>query len=195
MGEVIYGLATMQKYWMEANRRGWHLDRSTGGGVWLTVGIHPLDRLTWLIDSPVTSVSAQLSTRFHTQQADDAGMVFLRYASGAAGTVVSTGYRTGAPKHLTELTCLRGMMNIDYTQGVTVGRDERWHTVPESLPQNDWMHEALIEEWRQFLAALEQGTATPVPADFAAHIMDVAFAAEQSSRQQREIAVSSTWVR
>ncbi|MCB9450674.1 MAG: Gfo/Idh/MocA family oxidoreductase [Anaerolineaceae bacterium] len=193
MGEVVYGLATMQKYWMESNRRDWHLNRETGGGVWLTVGIHPLDRLTWLVDSPVTTVSAQFSTRFHPQQADDAGMVFLRYANGAAGTIVSTGYHTGAPKHLTELTCTRGMLNVDYTGGVTMGREEHWQTIPESLPTGDWMHAALVEEWRQFIQSIEQDTPSPVPADFAAHIMDVAFAAEQSSQEQHEIAIHATW--
>ena len=154
MGEVVMGLATMQKYWMESNRRGWHLDRKTGGGVWLTVGIHPVDRLTWLIDSNVTAVSAQFSTRFHTQDSDDAGMAFLRYANGAVGNIVSIGYQTGAPKHLTELTFTKGMMNIDYTGGVAIGRDEVWRTVPESLPSNNWMHEALVEEWRQFIVSI-----------------------------------------
>lgn len=195
MGDVVMGLATMQKYWMESNRRGWHMDRETGGGVWMTVGIHPLDRLTWLIDSPVVTASAQFSTRFHEQSADDAGMVFLRYANGAAGTIVSTGYQTGAPKHLTEITCTRGMLNIDYTSGVAIGRDETWRTIPESLTDGNWMQAALVEEWRQFIASIEQDTRTPVPPDFATHIMDVVFTAEQSSREGRELTVQSTWSR
>ncbi len=192
MGEVVMGLATMQKYWMESNRRSWHLDRQTGGGVWLTVGIHPVDRLTWLIDSPVTAVSAQFSTRFHEQDSDDAGMVFLRYANGAVGNVVSIGYQTGAPKHLTELTFTKGMMNIDYTGGVAIGRNEVWRTVPESLPSENWMHEALVEEWRQFVDSVEKGSPSPVPVDFAMHIMDVMFAAEQSSQENREIRLGSS---
>jgi predicted dehydrogenase len=193
MGEVIMGTATMQKYWFEPNRRGWHLDRDTGGGVWLTVGIHALDRLTWLIDSPVTGVSAQFATRFHDQQADDVGLVFLRYANGAAGSIVSTGYSMGAPKHLTELTCTRGMVNIDYTGGVMIGRDEEWRLIPESRPGDDWMHDALVNEWRAFLHSIETDTPSPVTAEFAFHIMDVIFAAEQSSRVQQEIKVASTW--
>ena len=193
MGDVVLGLATMQKYWMESNRRNWHLDRDMGGGVWLTVGIHPLDRMTWLIDSPVTSVSAQFSTNFHEQRADDTGMAFLRYASGAVATVVSTGYQTGVPKHLTELTCTKGMMNIDYTRGVSIGQGETWRTIRESIPSNDWMHMALVEEWRQFLQSIDDDTTTPVSADFARHIMDVIFTAEQSSQEQREIKVTTTW--
>jgi predicted dehydrogenase len=193
MGEVILGLATMQKYWMVNNRQSWHLKRSTGGGVWITVGIHPLDRLTWLINSPVTSVSAQLSTKFHQQEVDDIGMVFLRYASGAVGTIVSTGYKIGAPKHLTELTCTKGMLNIDYTTGVSIGKNEKWHTIPESLPTDDWMHEALVNEWQAFIHAIASDTPTPVTADFAMHIMDVVFSAENSSREKREIKLQSYW--
>jgi len=150
MGRVVMGTAAMQKFWFEPNRRDWHLDRTSGGGVWMTVGIHPLDRLIWLIDSPVETVSARFGTYFHEMQADDTGMVFLRHANGAASMVISTGYSTGAPKHTTELTCTKGMLSIDYATGVQIGREDRWQTLPESVPQGSWMHEALVAEWQGF---------------------------------------------
>lgn len=193
MGDVVMGTATMQKYWMESNRRDWHLDRKSGGGVWMTVGVHPLDRLMWLVDSPVTSVSAQFGTRFNEQRADDAGMAFLRFENGAVGNVVSVGYVEGAPKHLTELVCTRGMLNVDYAAGVTIGRQERWQTIPDSMPAGNWMAEALVNEWRGFLHALDTGSAPPVAADFALHVMQVLFAAEESSAQRREVPVNPEW--
>lgn len=193
MGEVVMGTATMQKYWMESNRREWHLDRKTGGGVWMTVGVHPLDRLVWLVNSPVTTVSAQFSTRFNAQSADDAGMAFVRFESGAAGNIVSVGYADGAPKHLTELVCTKGMLNVDYVGGVSIGRDERWQTVPESQMTGDWMGDALVNEWRGFLSALDTSGPVPVPADFALHIMQVLFAAEESSQQGQEIRLEPHW--
>lgn len=193
IGEVVLGTATMQKQWMEPNRRSWHLDRSTGGGVWMTVGVHPVDRMTWLINAPVTQVSAQLSTRFYDQKADDTGMVFLRYANGAAGTVVAVGYSDGAPKHLTELVCTRGALTVDYTSGVQIGRGDLWRTVPESLPKSDWMHEALVSEWEGFLHALDTHAPPPVPADFALHIMQIMFAAEESSVARREVLIEPAW--
>ena len=188
VGEIVLGLSTMSKFWFEPNRRAWHLDRATGGGMWMTAGIHCLDRLTWLVDSPVASVSAQLSTRFHDQQADDAGLIFVRYANGAAGTIVSVGYANGAPKHLTELTCTKGMLNIDYTGGVTIGHEERWQPVPDSGTQG-WMARALVNEWRAFLQAVEEGTPPAVSGEYARHIMAAVFAAEESSAQRREVVV------
>ena len=187
MGSVVMGTGAMQKFWFEPNRRDWHLDRARGGGVWLTVGVHPLDRLTWLIGSPIVSVSAQFGTHFHDMNADDTGMVFVRYANGAAGTVISTGYSIGAPKHSTELTCTRGMLTIDYAHGVQIGRDDTWQVVPESKPQGSWMHDSLVSEWRAFLDALDAGSEPPVSGEVARHIMAAAFAAERSSAEGREI--------
>ncbi|MCA9904388.1 MAG: Gfo/Idh/MocA family oxidoreductase [Anaerolineae bacterium] len=189
LGEVVMGVSTMSKFWYESNRRWWHLQTDTGGGMLLTAGIHCLDRLTWLMDSPVTSVSARLMTRFHDQQADDAGMLFLRYANGAAGTIVSTGYAQGAPKHLTELTCTKGMMNIDYVSGVSIGRDERWQVVPDTADEN-WMHNALVREWRAFSKAITGESPSAVPGEYARHIIAVILAAQQSSAVGREITLA-----
>jgi predicted dehydrogenase len=189
LGEVVMGVSTMSKFWYEPNRRWWHLQRTTGGGMWLTAGIHCLDRLTWLVGAPVTSTSASLGARFHDQEADDAGMVFLRYANGAAGTIVSVGYADGAPKHLTELTCTRGTMNIDYVNGVSIGRGEKWQSVPDSGAA-DWMHGALVEEWQQFKTYLRtDGSPSPVSGEYAFHIMSVIFAAEDSSARGVEVPV------
>lgn len=137
-GQLVLGASTISKFWYEPNRREWHLDRTTGGGAWLTAGIHGLDRLTWLVDSPIEQVYAQFETRFHKQSADDVGLVSVRYANGTMGAIVSAGYAAGASKFLTELTCTRGMLNIDSVTGVTIGRDERWQTIPDSGSMN-WM--------------------------------------------------------
>lgn len=188
LGEVVLGSSTMSKHWAFETRRPWHLDRNQGGGVWMTVGIHALDRLVWLVGHPVERVSAQLGTHFHEQKSDDAGMVFLRFASGATGLVVSTGYKQGAPKHLTELTCTRGMLTIDYENVVLLGRDEQWHTVSERNT-NNWMHEALINEWRSFSRAILLETETDITGEFARHIMAIVFAAEDSSKRRAEVTV------
>ncbi len=188
MGNIVMGTSTMSKFWFEPNRRPWHLDHTTGGGMWRTAGMHCLDRLTWLIGSPVSSVCAQFDTRFHEQQADDAGMIFLRYGNGAVGTVVSTGYQVGAPKHLTELTCTKGMLNIDYTTGVAIGRNEQWQTVPKTGSENS-MHEALVNEWRAFADAIQFNKESPVSGVYARHIMAVVFAAEESSKLKQEVPV------
>lgn len=68
VGEVVLGISTMSKFWMEENRRPWHLDLVTGGGMWFTAGMYCLDRLIWLVNSPIHSVCAHFDTRFHNQK-------------------------------------------------------------------------------------------------------------------------------
>jgi phthalate 4,5-cis-dihydrodiol dehydrogenase len=188
MGEVVYGVATKSKQWMNPDRREWHLDRTRGGGMWMTIGVHALDQLTWLVGAPVEKVSAQMQTRFHDQQADDTGVAFLRYANGATGTAVAIGFQTGVFTFVTELTCTKGLLKIDNSQGVFIGKDEQWQLVPESTREN-WMASALVNEWQAFVDALEHDSETAVTGEFGRHIMAVAFAAEESSRLGKEMPV------
>jgi phthalate 4,5-cis-dihydrodiol dehydrogenase len=184
LGEIVLGNSTVSKFWMESNRRDWHLDRDTAGGMWLTVGIHCLDRLTWLIDSSIQSVCAQFDTRFHDQKADDIGLIFLRYANGAMGTVTSIGYATGAPQNFTQITCIKGVLKID-KNGVHIGRDEKW----QQIPCADMGNNALVNEWKAFIDAIQDDMEPAVGGAFARHIMAAVFAAEESSRMKQEIVV------
>jgi phthalate 4,5-cis-dihydrodiol dehydrogenase len=185
VGEVVAGSSIMAKTWMGPNRRSWHLDGKRGGGMWLTAGIHCLDRLTWLMNSRVARVSASLSTRFHDQSADDCGAVLLRFENGTVGTLVSVGYRTGAPEDSTRLFGTEGEVCVDYESGVSVGRAESWAPIPDSAV-DPWFQDAITEEWRAFLQALSTNGPMPVSGVYARHIMAAAFAAETSSRTGRE---------
>lgn len=189
LGEVICGVSTMSKRWMAPNRRDWHLDAATGGGMWFTAGIHCMERMTWLMNDRIAGVSAQFGTWMHDQSADDVGMVFVRYESHRVGTVVSVGYTQGVPNHLTELTCTKGVMRIEYASGVSVGKNDNWETIPNS-GSNQWLPEAVVEEWKQLLPALQGRGEVPVSIEYANHIMAAAFAAQASSRERREIALS-----
>ena len=105
LGEVIYAHSTMIRPWMTSNRRDWHLDRGSGGGMWLTIGVHVIDQLRWLASAPVVGVTAELQTRFHRQEADDFGVALLRFENRTTATAVCVGYRTGVFSFLTEVTC------------------------------------------------------------------------------------------
>ncbi|HWG84773.1 MAG TPA: Gfo/Idh/MocA family oxidoreductase, partial [Deinococcales bacterium] len=178
VGEVALASSIMSKTWMEANRREWHLKRESGGGMLLTAGIHALERLMWLVGADVTSVSASVGARFHDQEADDAAMLFLRFANGASASVTSIGYASGAPTHRTELYGTRGHLRVDPVEGVTVGRDERWTTIPGS-GREDWLPDALAAEWRDLSAAIADGGQPAVTGAFGRQVIAVIEAAQR----------------
>ena len=193
LGEPVLVTDRTLKRWWAPNRRDWHLDRDMGGGMWMTIGVHNVDRMTWLVGSRVHSVSAHLDTRFHQQRADDLGMAFLRYVNGSAGTAITVGYKTGVSSFDTEIVCTNGLLRIDKMNGISIGQDESWHLIPneKDVDPENWMEEAMVEEWRAFLSAIESGTIPEVTGEFARHIMDVIFAAERSYKEKREVFSSS----
>jgi predicted dehydrogenase len=190
LGKPVTGSSSLLKTWMESNRRGWHLDPETGGGMLMTAGIHALDQLIWLMDGRVSSISAAAGTSFHDQKADDSAMMLLRFADGRFGQVASIGYRDGGGTFGLDLVCENGTLRIDPDRGVAIGRGGQWSDVANSRdPQ--WMQNAVIREWQAMVTAIENDAEVPVSGDYGRHIIACIEAAMVSSREQRDVKVEA----
>jgi predicted dehydrogenase len=186
LGEIIYGTGIVAKEWLTPNRKDWHREDPIGGGILITMGIHYIDLLTWWFDSRVSSVRASISNRIHGDPADDSGMILLQYENGASGTVINTGYKKGAETFRATLTGTKGMLQSDMFGGVHIGKNNEWKLIPDSVSP-DTEHEALLNEWKNFAAALETKLPPQVTGEYGKHIMEVLFAARESSEQNKEI--------
>jgi predicted dehydrogenase len=189
IGKPVLGSSWMLKLWMESNRRDWHLNDASGGGMLMTAGIHALDRLVWLMGQDVVGVNALAGTFFHDQQADDSALIGLRFANGGIGQVQSVGYRNGAVGFAMDLTCETGTLRIDFDHGVSIGRDAVWTKVPNSF-EPDWMHHAVTREWQAMRAAITGSAPVPVTGAYARHIVGIIEAVHQANAERREIVVS-----
>ena len=188
LGRPVTGSSALLKTWMESNRRGWHLDPATGGGMLMTAGIHALDQLVWLMDGRVGSISAAISSSFHDQKADDSAMMLLRFADGRYGQVASVGFRGGGGRFDIDLVCENGTLRVDPERGVAIGRGGQWTDVPNSRdPQ--WMQNAVIREWQAMAAAIAQDTDVPVTGEYSRHIIACIEAAMMSAREGRDVKV------
>ena len=190
LGKPITGSSRLLKTWMESNRRGWHLDPATGGGMLMTAGIHALDQLVWLMEQRVSSVSAAVSTSFHDQKADDSAMMLLRFADGRFGQVASIGFRDGGGTFDIDLVCENGTLRIDLDRGVSIGRGGQWSDVANSRDPA-WMQNAVIREWQAMVAAIENDAEVPVSGDYGRHIIACIDAAMISAREQRDVNVEA----
>jgi predicted dehydrogenase len=190
LGKPITGSSSLMKTWMESNRRGWHLDPATGGGMLMTAGIHALDQLVWLMNGRVGSISAVAGTSFHHQKADDSAMMLLRFTDGRFGQVASIGFRDGAGTFGIDLVCEQGTIKVDPERGVAIGRGGKWTDVPNSHdPQ--WMQNAVVGEWQALAAAIEQNTEVPVSGDYGRHIVACIEAAMMSARDGSDVKVTA----
>ncbi len=189
LGDIVHTHSIMRRPWMTSNRRPWHLNEASGGGMWLTIGIHVVDQLCWLHGARVQSVSADIKTHFHKQTVDDTGVAFLRFANTTTAIASSIGYRTGVTQFVTEMTCTNGLLYVDHEKGVWVGGNESWRHVPGSESKN-WMDDALKSEWRAFVSTIENDAAVPITGEYARDVVAVALAARESARVKFEVSVA-----
>jgi predicted dehydrogenase len=186
IGDIVLGRSTISKNWMTENRRPWHLDAKTGGGMLMTVGIHFIDVLSWLLNSQVESVRAQVSTAFHNQTSDDVGLLFLQFENGIAGTVTNIGYSTGVAEFVTEITCTKGILKIDHLGGVYIGKNEIWTLVSDSTV-NYPEEAALYGEWKAYEKSITENEYCPVSGEYGEHMVSVIEAAKLSSVNRQEV--------
>ena len=188
LGPIITAVSYMSKNWGHARRRPQYRSRFHGGGMWLTNGIHVVDRLTWVMASQAVSVSAAIGTRAHYQASDDSAIAFIRYKNGLAGVAVAVGYAAGGPNCECQVSCANGTLRFSPNgeKYVRIGRGERWEDVPFDGPPNEMHH-----EWTAFAEAIESDIEPPAHGEWGRHIMEILFAAEQSSISGGEVALDS----
>ena len=188
LGPVITAVSYMSKNWNFAGRRPQYRSRFHGGGMWLTNGVHVVDRLTWVMASQAVSVSAAIGARAHYQAADDSATALIRYKNGLAGVAVAVGYADGAPNLECQVICANGSLRFSQhgEQYVKVGKGDKWEDVPfDSTPAE------MYNEWKGFAEAIELGIEPPAHGAWGRHIMEILFAAEQSAITGREVMLES----
>ncbi len=190
LGPLITAVSYMSKNWNHAGRRPQYRSRFHGGGMWLSNGVHVVDRLAWVMASQAVSVSAAIGTRAHYQAADDFATAFIRFKNGLAGVAVSVGFADGAPNFECQVICANGTLRFSQhgEKCVQVGKGDRWEDVPFDDPPAE-MH----NEWKAFAEAIASNIEPPTHGEWGRHIMEILFAAEQSAITGREVQLESGW--
>jgi predicted dehydrogenase len=186
IGEPVICTATMAKDWTFEQRMPWHLEE--GGGMWLTNGVHLVDRLSWLIGSLPRDIRASVGTRFHPQQADDVGMGLITFENSVVGVVRAVGYRAGSNDQWTEIQATRGALRAAHTQGVWIARDDSWQQV--APPDQDLPLSCLRPQWRAFLNYVREGGPSPISAEYGRSIVATMVAGRRSSETGQVVSVS-----
>jgi predicted dehydrogenase len=190
LGPLITAISYMSKNWGFSWRRPQYRSRYHGGGMWLTNGVHVVDRLTWIMGSQASSVSASIGTRAHYQPGDDSATAFIRYKNGLAGVAVVVGYADGAPNMECQVICANGTLRFSEhgEKYVQVGRGDTWEDVPFDDPPNE-MH----NEWKAFVESIIQDIEPPTHGQWGRDIMEILFAAEQSALSGREVVLENSY--
>jgi predicted dehydrogenase len=182
LGTVVSAFIGCVVTWEQPRGRpAFYLDRRLGGGAWMTLGVHFIDRLLWLIDAEITRVSGRVERRFHSAnelQADDSAAALLEFKGGATGTVLLGGYRSSPTWIEMRILGDRAMLRLD-AQGLAISSGTDWRPVP--LEERNIME----IEWEAFAAAVENGGPMPISLEHALRVMNTVFDVEAASGEVR----------
>lgn len=170
-------------------RQPWMRDRARGGGFMQMAGSHMIDRLVYLLNSPVKSARGSVKTvYFDDIKCDDMVMAMLEMESGVPAVFTTTSYRDhengGVDQMYTEIHATDGMVKVDRRRDVYVGRGGKYEQVPV-VPDS-----AVMREWEAFAKSIETGSEPPVPLAHARHVVAVMEAAEESSRTGQTVPIA-----
>jgi phthalate 4,5-cis-dihydrodiol dehydrogenase len=183
LGPIVAGSCLFTQTWNWRSRAPFYRERALGGGVWLTLGIHFVDRLLWLLGTDVIAVKAILGRRFHTpteHAADDIATTFLHFAGDVAGTIMLAGFRAGPPRNEMHIVGEHATLRLDERE-LAISQGESWQPVP--VEEGDPME----REWAAWCRSITEGAPSPVGLEYALALMEVVFAAEGSSATGLEI--------
>jgi predicted dehydrogenase len=183
LGPLVAGSCSFGHTWNWRRRAPFYRERALGGGVWLTQGVHFVDRLLWLMGSDVVAVKGIIGRRFHApteHAADDTATALLHFAGDAAGTIMLAGYRSGPFRNEMQVIGERGVLRLDEA-GLAISQDEEWQQI--AVENADPME----LEWAAFGRAIAEGAPSPIGVEYALRLMEVVFAVEESSASGREV--------
>lgn len=146
-------------------QRGNHLPKwvtqkaIAGGGVLMYSAIHGLDRLRWLADSEVVSVTAQ--TRHYSTDSDveDGVIALLNFASGATATLCANApaYRAQPAHWDTEIYGDKGMLRLRTRQWAELSSDYcNEHVDTEKISSEQGPHYNFARQAKEFITAIRE---------------------------------------
>ncbi len=130
IGRVLLGSVTVRWYRpQEYYNDGWHGTKSMDGGALMNQSIHHIDALQWLVGVPVKSVFAYTATLAHQMEAEDVGVVTVRFENGALATI--EGSTVTYPQNLEASVALFGEKGSLKVGGTALNRKVFWKIAGE----------------------------------------------------------------
>ncbi len=188
LGTVVFATDTWYRTFDLAFRPPWFLNRAEGGGgMWYMNGVHMLDRLTWLIGSPIMAVRAWVSNPMVGQNTDDTGLAWLDFANGTHATLHHTGYpQEGPERNEVEIIGTQARMRVA-TRDDRLWLSEGTRYVEQPVSGKD----SFELELAGLIHSIETDTPPPVDGLWGRYIVAVALACEESSRTGEVVHIPS----
>lgn len=147
-----------------------------GGGVLMYSAIHGVDRLRWLLDSEVTSVTAQTRTYTPHAEVEDGVAALLRFANGATATLTANAplYRAEPTFWETEIYGDAGMLRLRTRQWAELSNDDiKEHIDAPEKREGTLPHYNFTRQAQAFVDAINNDHEPPITGEDGLKALDI----------------------
>jgi UDP-N-acetyl-2-amino-2-deoxyglucuronate dehydrogenase len=174
----------------------WNVTKEAGGNSLLSAGCHAVDGLVWFLGGRVTEVHAY-STRssaeeYQPYEYDPTIVTLCKMDNGKIGKVTCSIECKSPYMYPIRLFGSKGTIRDNQIYSDKLSGQTQFATIPTILPDSgDVTHHPFQGEIDHFVDCLNQGHDSSVPIEYAAHIMKICFAAEESAKTGQPVSIQS----
>lgn len=196
LGKLLLGNATVRWYRpQDYYEDGWHGTWAMDGGALMNQSIHHIDALRWFMGA-VESVFAYTGTMAHRMEAEDVGVVVLRFKSGALGTI--EGSTITYPENLEGSLTLFGERGSVKVGGTALNRKVFWKVEGQIEREHDMLSREAVdppsvygtshrEQIAEMVAAIREKRLPSTHGREARLSLELVCAIYESARTRREV--------
>lgn len=129
LGELVMIQDTRHVNYYNDARPAWFFEKAkAGGGIFMNLGSHSIDKIQWLTQSPIVEAKASVSFYGNKGDIEGSGIAFVRTKSGVPATICQSGYE-GSTKNETEIMFTKGKLRLLTGQGLWISRDQQYEEI------------------------------------------------------------------
>lgn len=163
------------------SRPAWFFEKAkAGGGIFMNLGSHSVDKIQWLTGSRIAQVKASVSHYGTKGDIEGSGIAWLRTESGIPATISQSGY-TGVSRNDTELVFTNGMLKLATGLGLWISEDGQYVEVPVTKEAP-----AFVLQFNDLIRYIEDGIEPSSSMEYSRSVVSVVEAMYRSSETGTE---------
>ncbi len=173
----------------------WNRTKKAGGNSLLSAGCHALDGLIWFMGGRVKEIHAfsthSTAEDYKTYEYDPTIVSMCKFDNGKIGKVTSSIECKSPYMFPIRLFGSKGTIRDNQFYSDIMPGQTGFSTIPTILPDSgDVSHHPFQGEIDHFVDCITKGIDSDTPIEYAAHVMEVCFAAEESANTGQTVVIS-----
>lgn len=166
LGELVSIVDTRNIYYFQDTRPRWFLDKEmAGGGIFINLGAHSLDRILWLSDGKIKRVCGKAGYFEKRYNVEGNVQAFIELDNNVTATVTCIGYKVPVLNE-TKLYFTDGAVKSN-GEGFFMSKDGEWWEKVELTGRGG----GFVQQLKDFITCIKEDTTPPITGEFGMEII------------------------